>query len=344
LLVAVGVLMLTAGTAGAATKGEFGQTRYLPVQPPPRGAELVSVGIEPISFDEIDPAQQSFKASFYVWWRWRGSIDPVPTTDIVNSAAASTRYVVNYSYTTPAGKEKPTKLDNGDSYQAARVSTGINQPFSVGRYPLDKQQLLIRIENNTYNNNELVYVPDTANMAREPELEVSGWDVTGVSLRPLFHQYGTNFGDVASGPAASQYSQLVYDVNIKRPVSHFLVKLYIPLLVIFSLALSALLVKEDRFDVRLVMVGTGLLTLILLQLGYGPDLPSTAPAVLMDDIYIAAYVGLGLTFLRVIYTANQIHHLEQARHNYIRMDRVLAGALWSGFVLASILLVALVNS
>ncbi|MCW2967493.1 MAG: hypothetical protein JWM71_1265 [Solirubrobacteraceae bacterium] len=323
-----------------ATSGLPDRSEYLPAAAPAPGAEVVRLGIEPISFDGISVSDQSFKTSFYIWWRWRGKIDPVPTTDVINSAAADTFYVVNYSYTNAAGKEKPTRLPDGSFYQTARISTGIADPFSVNRYPLDHQDLRIRIENNTYDSSHLVYEPDTANMTRDPEVEVAGWGVTGSSISTRLHRYGTNFGITGGNAAASQYSQVVYDVGIKRPVSHFIVKLFIPLLVIFTAALAALLVMEDKFDVRLVMVGTGLLTLILLQQAYAADLPATAPGVLMDKIYIAAYAGLGLTFLRVIYTANKIHHHEQSRHDYIAMDRRFAGALWVGFVIASALLIA----
>lgn len=348
-LVGVGVIAALVGlgsgpaasTAAAETGGIPKAAQYTPAPPAPKGAEVVKVGIEPIGFDGIDISQQSFKASFYIWWRWRGKTDPVPTTDVLNSDAAGSNFVVNYSYTNAAGKERPVKLRDGERYQTARISTGLEDPFPVDRYPLDHQNLLIRFENNTDDFAQIVYLPDTANMTKHRDVEVSGWKVTGQSLRAVLHTYGTNFGVVGGGPASTRYSQLEYDVAIERPVSHFVIKLFIPLLVIFSASLAALLVKEDKSDVRLLMVATGLLTLILLQQGYGADLPATAPGVLMDDIYIAAYTGLAITFLRVIYTANQIRHLEKPHHDFIRADRLIAGAIWSAFLVTSALLVAL---
>src|SRR5581483_1183532 len=90
-LVALGFCCLRAASslaeAGAAG-GLPDTTHYEPATPPSRGAEIVDLGIEPIGFDDVSVADQNFKTSFYIWWRWRGKIDPVPTTDVLNAASA----------------------------------------------------------------------------------------------------------------------------------------------------------------------------------------------------------------------------------------------------------------
>ena len=337
--------MAWASESAAATPPEsfpLHRTVYLPAPtPPPKGAEVVYLGIEPLSYDNVNVSQDSFDTSFYIWWRWRGKIDPVATTDVLNSNPSSSSYVIDYSYVNAAGTERPIRLPDGEQYQTARISLAVSAPFPVNRYPLDHQNLVLRFENNTWDDHQLVYVPDSANMTTRPAVEVSGWNVTGESIGTLLHRYGTNFGAVGTGVSASNYSQLVYDVKIARPPSHFLLKLFLPLLVVFIAATSALFIKKDDSDIRLAMVGTGLLTVIFLQFGYSGDLPPTAPAVLMDEIYVAAYVGLGLTFLRVIYTTNQIRHQKRAHEELITGDRIFAGIVWGSVAVAIALLIAL---
>jgi hypothetical protein len=336
--------MAWASASAAATLPEsfpLHRTVYLPAPAPPKGAEIVYLGIEPLSYDNVNVSQDSFDTSFYIWWRWRGKIDPVTTTDVLNSNPSSSSYVIDYSYVNAAGTERPIKLPDGERYQTARISLAVSAPFPVNRYPLDHQNLVLRFEDNTWDDHQLVYVPDRANMTTRPAVEVSGWNVTGESIGTLLHRYGTNFGAVGTGLSASNYSQLVYDVKIERPPSHFLLKLFLPLLVVFIAATSALFIKKDDSDIRLAMVGTGLLTVIFLQFGYSGDLPPTAPAVLMDEIYVAAYVGLGLTFLRVIYTTNQIRHQKRAHEELITGDRIFAGIVWGSVAIAIALLIAL---
>ena len=108
---------------------------------------------------------------------------------------------------------------------------------------------------------------------------------------------------------------------VNRPVSHFLGKLLIPLMVVILAALSALMLKASNFDTRLALTGTGLLTLIFLQQGYSADLPNPVPFVLMDKIYALAYGAVLVTFFRVIWTTDRVHRKE---HDEMRSSRVIA--------------------
>jgi hypothetical protein len=60
----------------------------------------------------------------------------------------------------------------------------------------------------------------------------------------------------------------------------------------------------------------------------------------MDLIYVAAYAAVGLTYLRVIYTANQIHHHGQSRHDYVQGDRKMAAGIAVAFVMAVVVMLA----
>jgi hypothetical protein len=313
---------------------------YAPAPRPPKGAEVVYVGFEPIQVDSISLDSDTFETSFYIWWRWRGPIDPCPTTDVLNSTASSSNYVIEYSYTNAAGRETPTALPGGYKYQTAKISAGVSDPFSIGRYPIDNQLLRIRIENNTYDFNQLVYVPDTANMSHNPPFEVAGWDLTGTSVGDYVHEYGTDFGYPIASQASKFYSQLTYDIEVSRPFSHFLMKLFLPMFVVLLAGLSALFVKADDFDVRLAMAGTGLLTLIFLQQGYAGDLPSTSPVVLMDEIYALAYLAVGVTFLRVVFTTTRLHHSHQTAASFVTVDRMLAAGMAFAFLIGATLLIA----
>ena len=303
----------------------------------PHSAEIVHVGIEPLQIDSISLADGTFQASFYIWWRWHGHTDPCPAT-IVNNASsqASSNYATRYEFTNSHGTEIPQPLGNGTFYQAAQVTVGVANAFSVNRFPLDNQTLQIHIESQ-YAYNELVFVPDTGYMSPHPDFEVSGWQVDGTSVQPFVHHYGTNFGQVAITDA---FSALDYEIQVSRPFTHFLTKLFLPMFIILLAGISSLFVKTDDFDVRLAMAGTALLTLIFLQLGYGGELPPTAPVVVMDEIYALAYAAVGTTFMRVVYTTARAHQEADAK-SFEKADHLIAILLGVGFLLGSTLLVLL---
>jgi hypothetical protein len=335
------IFVTVAATTSRQRPSDTQEAGFLPAPRPAHAAEIVHVGIQPIGFDSVSLQSGTFEASFYMWWRWRGSIDPTTSTIILNSSSASAaNYTVQYTVVNAHGVETPEHLPDGDLYQAAKVSVGVSDPFSISRYPLDNQTLSITIESNTWDADTVAYVPDLANMRNEPSVPVVGWNVGKAALVAEYHHYSTNFGTPNPTTDISVYSDLEYQVPISRPFSHFLMKLFLPMFIVLLAGLSSLFVKTDDFDVRLAMAGTGLLTLIFLQQGYAGDLPETAPVVLMDKIYALAYAAVGLTFLRVVYTTARLHHHRADPHVYATTDHVLAVTLAVVFILGATLLVS----
>ena len=56
--------------------------------------------------------------------------------------------------------EAPEELPDGSFYQAWRVEGRFVQPLILERYPLDRHNLNILVENSVYTTDQLVYVAD----------------------------------------------------------------------------------------------------------------------------------------------------------------------------------------
>jgi hypothetical protein len=331
--------VLAFSVSAGAISNRNGTSSYEAAPRAPHGAEIVYLGIEPLQTFAVNLTQETFQTSFFIWWRWKGPIDPVATTDVLNSTASSSFYSVQYSSVDAFGIEEPTTLANGYEYQSARISTGVSDPFSLSRYPLDTQHLIVRIENSNYDYSQLVYVPDVRNLSINSNLAVPGWGVHSVSMHAYLHRYGTNFGALGQGDSASEYSQVTFDVDVTRPVSHFLMKLLVPLLIVFGSTLALFFVKVDEYDIIPVTGFFGILTLLFLQQTYSLDLPRTAPLVLIDEIYAVAYIALAVAYIRSIWVMNQIHHDEREHHEFIAGNRMYAYGLTAGFIAAVCILV-----
>ncbi len=308
---------------------------------PLASTEIVHLGIEPMQVANVDLGKGTWEMSFYVWWRWKGSIDPVESTYMTNNTGATTNTVISYSFVDPKNhnQQVPKLLKDGYYYQQAFISMGFSDEFPLVRYPLDVQDLQVRVENTTYDNSQLQYVVDH-HVSKDKDLVVPGWTTKDIVYSEYMHHYGTDFGYTDRGADFQDYSLLTFNIHIERPLSHFFGKLMLPLIVVLLAAVIALFLKAGNFDTRLALAGTGLLTLIFLQQGYSAELPNPVPVVLMDKIYALAYASVLITFFRVIWTTDRVHRKREDEELFVRSDRRLAYIIFGGFALGTIFFIA----
>ena len=206
------------------------------------------------------------------------------------------------------------------------IQAGFSNDFNLTRYPLDNQELEIRFESTTYAFNQLVFEPDPS-AGKDTGFGVADWNTQGTSYRSYMKHYSTTFGNSDSGTQFQDWSLGTYTISIQRPLSHFLAKLLLPLIIAMAASIMVLLLKSEHEISRLAISGTGLLTLIFLQQGYSADLPPTVPLVMMDKFYALGYLVVLFTFGRIIWETTQVFHHKRAAENFILVDRVLAGVL-----------------
>ncbi len=302
--------------------------------------EIVHLGIEPMQVSNVDLGRGTWEMSFYVWWRWKGPIDPVESTYMTNATGATTNTVINYSFLDNKNHQEPILLKDGFWYQQAFMSMGFSDAFPLDRYPLDQQNLQVRVENTTYDNEQLAYVVDH-HVSDGNDLVVPGWKTKDIMYKEYMHHYGTDFGYTDRGSSFQDYSLITFDIVINRPTSHFLGRLMLPLIVVLLAAVTSLFLKAGNFDTRLALTGTGLLTLIFLQQGYSGELPNPVPVVLMDKIYALAYLAVLVTFFRVIWTTDRVHRKQDEEELFVQADRRLAYVIGASFVIGCSLFIAL---
>jgi hypothetical protein len=240
--------------------------------------------------------EHSFYADFYVWFKWRGEIDPT-SIEFVNS-------IEKWSMDNAAfdGDSTPVVLKDGTKYKIFRKEGRFFHAFSLNRFPLDQHSLDIQIENPEYPASSLVYVPDTNAALIRSTLNIVGWDQKKCELSARVHDYGSNFGNPEEN--AQRYSNLSLNVTIARPFSYFLLKMLLPLLVVMLVGFGSLLLHPEHIDSRTSLPIGALLTAVFLQQSYSDALPDTGYMVLMDKIYLLSYALISLVLLQIIRTGN----------------------------------------
>jgi hypothetical protein len=298
-----------------------------------KGAQIVSVGFYPLNVYGVDPATSTFTYDGYIWFRWKGAIDPTETVEFTNSVDRS-------SLTKQLLYDTPQVAPDGSKYQIMRIESKFMKPFSLARFPLDRHDLSITLEDSLYGADQLVYAIDKADTGYAPSLAISGWNLHGWSDNRTIVDYGSTFGDPTAAQE-SQYARISFNVSISRPESFFIWKLLLPLVVVLCGAWIALLLNPTLTETRAALPASALLTTVFLQQGYTGTLPETGGLVLLDKIYVVAYVLIVSTLCRVIVKSLNIEQKTEAEIQALRKKDAYALAVQAViFVGSSVALVA----
>jgi len=296
------MLLLSAGDSQA----EFSQKGSIrPQEQPPASAQVVKIGFYPVSVHQLDVANNTYYIDTYVWLRWKGEIEPTKTIEFINM-------VEDWGRKLSLLQLAPRRDSDGSFYQIMRVEGMFNQPFSLSDYPLDRQRLSIKVEDQTYGIDQLAYVIDTKDSGVGNLLRIPGWNLLGWKGETFAHDYQSNFGDEST---PKNYSMARFSIEISRPISFFFWKLLLPLLMVIIAAIASLLIRPQLIGERTALPAGALLSAIFLQKSYSDSLPDLGYLVLMDQIYLIAYPVIILTLIRVIYAYMKV---EDAKIDQVR--------------------------
>lgn len=274
------------------------------------------VGFYLMNLYGLNMDEHSFYADFYVWFKWRGDLDPT-NIEFVNTIEKWSMATVGFD-----GDSTPVVLKDGTKYKIFRKEGRFFHAFSLNRFPLDQHTLDIQIENPEHPASMLVYVPDTNAALVRNTLNLVGWEQRDCQLSTQIHDYGSNFGNPEEN--AQQYSNLSFNITLARPFSYFLLKMLLPLLVVMLVGFGALLLHPEHIDTRSSLPIGALLTAVFLQQSYSDALPDTGYMVLMDKIYLLSYALISLVLLQIIRSGNLTAKGGGGMKAIIRRERRLA--------------------
>lgn len=202
-----------------------------------------------------------------------------------------------WAHTRTTSYDKPVKFKNGEYYQVLRVQGRFISKMDLSAYPFDRQQLLVEFEDHRMDASELEFTAGPDAISRSPELRLPGFVIGEPKLSVYRRAYPTTFGDLRAD-AANAFSRVRIEVPVSRPAMTYSVKLLLPIAcVIFCTALMVLF-DPKHVDARVGIGITALLTIVALQITLNEDLPDVDYLVLMDKVYLGAYlfviVGLSL--------------------------------------------------
>ncbi|MBI3299155.1 MAG: hypothetical protein HYZ75_13385 [Elusimicrobia bacterium] len=250
----------------------------------------VSVGVHVNDIHDLDVKTHSYSVDLYLWFRWTDpALDPAATLEFINPFET-------WSQTRQLDHEKPVRA-GGELYQVVRVNGRFSRKLRLDDYPFDRQTLVVDFEDHRRGADELEYRagPDAATV--DPALELPGFRIGKPRLSVAPRAYPTAFGDPRR-TRPETYSRVRLEVPIERPRLTYAAKLLVPILCVVLCAALMFLFHPRHVDSRVGIGITALLTVVALQITLNDELPEISYLVLMDKVYLGAYLfmisGLGV--------------------------------------------------
>nr|WP_315458063.1 hypothetical protein [uncultured Sphingorhabdus sp.] len=273
--------------------------------------EVVTVGFYPINVYGVDPTSSTFTYDGYVWLRWRGELNPSETLEFTNAVSKSSiSKVMLY--------DEPQAMPDGSKYQIMRIESQFFKPFSMSQFPLDNHDLSIDVEDSLRGSDLLRLEIDKVDTKLTPSIVIAGWKLDGWRAQTTVNDYDSNFGDANTAGQASKFSKLSFIIEVERPSSYFIWKLLLPLFVVLCGAWIALLLNPVLTETRAALPASALLTTVFLQQSYNDALPDTGGLVLLDKIYVVAYILIVITLARIIINSRAVEDMDNVEIQRLR--------------------------
>jgi hypothetical protein len=275
----------------------------------PAGPALVQVSVYIISLGKYDVANGSFTVDFYLDLKHAAGVDPTGF-EFMNGRAASTDLMIN----------TPTE-------QFYRIQANLVSPVDLKRFPFDRQQMQIILEDKNNSIEKQRYVPLTNECALDPAVTFIGWDIKDFGALESEHVY-RKWGE--------SYSQFVFDVNIARLGVNAFMKTFLPVFFIVLIVLSSFILGPDQAITRLGMAGSGLVAAVMFHVSISNQIPPVGYLTFADKFMVLTYLVTLLSFL-----INVVIIAAQRRKQQGLVDRLHHATEVSVFVLVPLAYVLL---
>jgi len=264
--------------------------------------DKVFIGAYVNDIQTIDLQTDSYHVDLYVWFRWNNpALDPSKSAEFMNSFAPA-EHVHKPVY------DKPQKMPDGSLYNVFRQQGRFNAKFQLQRYPFDRQNLVVEIEDTVNPASEMVFVPDdkAAPVTLSAQISLPGFNIGTPAVAVQSFPYNTNFGDLTQKDNTA-YSRITFAVPVERPVFTTGIKVFLPVLLIILCTALVLFVHPAYIEGRLGVAITALLTLVALQLTTASQLPEADYLLMADKVYMLSYLFIIATLTQVVRTSRIVH-------------------------------------
>lgn len=246
---------------------------------------IVNTGIYITDLYDFDMINSSFSVNFWFWQKCGSK--KILENDEVEFVNAKEKEILF---------EDIDAVENKQFWKTFKSKAIIKQKWDVTKYPFDKHQLEIILEDGKYSSSDLKYKYDYKNSILNDHLKLGEWEINLATAKPFERKYPSNFGD-GRYKNHSSYSGLKvqYEIGRKHPIPIFF-KNFTGLFIAFLIALFSLKIHISEADARFGACVGGLFASIGNMYIVNDKLPNADYFTLFDKLHILTFILIFVIF------------------------------------------------
>jgi len=276
----------------------------LPQADPANGPTVVKVGIYVLNIGKLDTSSGAYTVDFYLSFTSDTPSDP-GKFEFSNGRATST-----------------DQSENEPTSKFYRIQAALVSNLDMSKYPFDKHNLTIEIEDKEQTINSQIYQVYLPDSGLDPAVSLPGWDITGWNAQVTQHNYAL---------WDTTFSKYVFNIQIQRAGIAAILKTILPAFIIVLVGLLSLLLAPDKIIPRLTL-NTGAFTgAVLFHLNMTSSLPPLGYLTLGDRFMLINYVALTLTLVSTLWALYYLDKKQQPKADRVHKTALyIVPILWIG--------------
>ena len=230
----------------------------------------IKVGVYILNLGKFDISTGAFTVDFYLSLKCE-SVCPKQDFEFMNGRASSVDKIIDAPY------EK-----------FYRIQANLNSQVDLKKFPFDRQNIQIIIEDKKKTIEELEYLPDLEASGIDDSIAFTGWNIEDWKAETQIHRYEIYDED---------YSQYVFTIPISRIKINAIFKTFLPIIFIILVMLSSFVLDPDKITTRLAMVGSALVASVMFHISLGNQIPPVGYLTFIDKFMVLTYFILLMSFV-----------------------------------------------
>ena len=230
----------------------------------------IKVGVYVLNLGKFDISTGAFAVDFYLSLKCE-SVCAKQDFEFMNGRASSI-----------------DKIIDGPSEKFYRIQANLNSQVDLKKFPFDRQNIQIIIEDKKKTIEELEYIPDLEASGIDDSIAFTGWNIEDWKAETQIHRYEIY---------DENYSQYIFTIPISRIKINAIFKTFLPIIFIILVMLSSFVLDPDKITTRLAMVGSALVASVMFHISLGNQIPPVGYLTFIDKFMVLTYFILLMSFV-----------------------------------------------
>jgi gamma-aminobutyric acid receptor subunit beta len=297
------------------------------------GPTQISVGIWVADISNIDSAQQNFTAELAIVLRWKDS-------RLAHTGKGIVRYPLEQIWhprlsivneTNSVSRKFPDSVEvdpDGTVAYRQRYAGAFTQPLRLQSFPFDRQTFRVQLVAVRYQSDEVMFVPDQIWIQDglkgaggiSPSVTLPDWTIEKWEVKPLVYALAPRH----------QYSSYAFEFTAARNVSHYILKVMFPLVLIVIMSWAVFWMDPIHSNAQINIAITSMLTLIAYRFATDNQLPRLPYMTRLDAFILMGTVLIFFSLIEVITTTIlETNHRERLAKTIDRCCRLIFPAIFA---------------